>query len=487
VLSAAALVAGLGVPHSSPGRSQPAAAPAAEHRAWAGHAGPCGGASALETVAGIVCVHGDDEAFERRSIYAEGHNAGATGRLRIPCGGHGRFGNRIAVYYAYIAGHPNRVANVRGLIRRAIEEANYIVYRSARQTHGRRWLRVLTTRQCRPIVHSLRLPRAAANSFGRTIDAASAAGLHATNRKYVLFVDSAAMCGVATLVYDGRPGRDNANNSGPSWARVDRGCWSGPTAAHEIFHMLGSVQRGAPHFDDTGHCTDDRDLMCYQSEGGRRVYIRCSRAVGDHRLDCGKDDYFNTSPRPDSFLARHWNTARSSFLYYGGPAMPNLPRRVPAPSVTMTSLTTARVQWSAPAYSRVTQYELMRNGVVVWHGTAANSSDTGASPGGVYQVRAVNEAGAGAWSASVRAVLPAPPAPDTVTRTSTSSVSWTADAVLVQSFELYGVLDDGSVQFISSWPATAREATDYTLWPTWNEYRVCAYNVSGSACTDATT
>jgi hypothetical protein len=136
----------------------------------------------------------------------------------------------------------------------------------------------------------------------------------------VLFVDDDALCGIATLLYDDRPTADNANNGGPSWARVDRGCWSALPTVHEIFHMLGAVESRAPHYDNTGHCTDDHDVMCYQSAGGKQVRIRCAKSLGELRLDCGKDDYFNISPRPKSYLGTHWDTAHSSFLYGGGPA-----------------------------------------------------------------------------------------------------------------------------------------------------------------------
>jgi hypothetical protein len=447
---------------------------------------PCGDEAALRTVVGIVCVHGDDPAF-RTTAVATTRSGGGAYRLPIPCHGDGRSGNRLAVYYAYIAGHPNRIVTARAQIRAAIERANYLVYRSARQMHGGRWLRVLTRATCRPIVRALRLPRAAADSFGATVEAAQTAGLRAANRKYVLFVDTDNLCGVATLRYDDRRGPENANNAGPSWARVDRVCWDGPAVTHEIFHMLGAVQTTAPHFDDTGHCTDDRDLMCYQNKGGKRVRIRCTALIDDDRLDCAKDDYFNIAPRSGSYLALHWNTARSSFLYGGGPAQPVPPGAIPAIDSVMVTLATARVRWSAPVGSRVTSYDVTKNGSIVWHGTATEWEDPNAlAVPGTYRVRAVNAAAAGPWSATVTAALPAPPAPDTVTATSATSVSWTADSSLVSTFRVYGVSDDGTEHYVGSWPATARSATDPTdgFLRTWQRYRVCAYNATAMACRD---
>lgn len=449
-------------------------------------AGPCGPAVEVHTAAGIECVHGDDPEFHTAATEV---SAAGISRLAIPCRGDGRSGNRIALYYAYVAGHANRITAVRGAIRAAIEEANDVVFRSAQQTGGKRWLRVLTDASCRPIVRVLRLSPTAARSFGATITAATAAGLNSAHRKYVLFVDANDLCGIATLRYDAQPSRMNVNNIGPSWARVDRGCWAGLATAHEIFHTLGAVQTEAPHFDGTGHCTDDRDLMCYQNVGGKRVVIRCTAGADDGRLDCGKDDYFNTAPRAGTYLARHWNTAMSSFLYNGGPPRPALPGRVGSPIAPMITLDSAQLDWSAPANSRVTGYDVMKDGMVVWHGTARHWDDTSAAVGfGDYQIRAVNESGAGPWSTAIVAVLPAPPAPQDVIATSATAVAWTYGSELVAGFQLYGVSDDGSAHYISAWLPTARSAVDYT-WSrnrTWHKYRVCAVNVTGSACTDQT-
>jgi hypothetical protein len=61
--------------------------------------------------------------------------------------------------------------------------------------------------------------------------------------------------------------------------------------------------------------------MCYSGAAGTSVYTSsgCTTTLLDERLDCGKNDYFHTSPKSGSYLATHWNTARSSFLWGGGP------------------------------------------------------------------------------------------------------------------------------------------------------------------------
>jgi hypothetical protein len=69
--------------------------------------------------------------------------------------------------------------------------------------------------------------------------------LHRTDRKYLVWVDAAVgICGLGEVYGDSRPGPENRNNRGPSYARVDTPCWQ-YAELHEIFHNLGAVQRDA--------------------------------------------------------------------------------------------------------------------------------------------------------------------------------------------------------------------------------------------------
>lgn len=245
-----------------------------------------------------------------------------------PCRNDGTSGNRIAAYYVYAAGRPSHLDRYRTELVSYLEQADSITYLSAKATGGKRYLRLVTDRSCRPVVLPIKVPRSALASFAATMEYAQRHGLNRTDRKYVMFVDDKIICGLGTLTMDSRPGPENRNNTGPSWARVDRSCWSGANTAHEIFHMLGAVQPGAPHSDGTGHCTDEWDVMCYDA-GGKPPAVRCGLRRLDIILDCDGDDYFNVRPKKGGWLAAHWNTANSSFLYGGGPARPRLGNLVP--------------------------------------------------------------------------------------------------------------------------------------------------------------
>jgi hypothetical protein len=176
--------------------------------------------------------------------------------------------------------------------------------------------------------------------FNATISELKAQGYNRTDRIYLAFVDTTAAgtCGIGTLWSDDRPTSDNRNNAGPSYSRVDAGCWSGSVAAHELMHNLGGVQHSAPHASGGFHCIDEYDVMCYKdSSSSPAMRVDCAETWRNvTRFDCGHDDYFHTNPATGSYLASHWNSANNRFLVASadGPVDPGLPPPVPpAPSV----------------------------------------------------------------------------------------------------------------------------------------------------------
>jgi hypothetical protein len=163
--------------------------------------------------------------------------------------------------------------------------------------------------------------KALGTDFWATVDAVKARGYTSAARKYLMFADASRICGVGTVYADPSPTHNLNDGRYPSYARVDTPCWSGAhsTPAHELTHMLGGVQPNAPHATRLEHCWDESDLMCYDDGSGARMRKVCP-ASQEQLLDCDHDDYFDTDPPRGSFLARSWNTARSSFLDDTAPA-----------------------------------------------------------------------------------------------------------------------------------------------------------------------
>jgi hypothetical protein len=115
--------------------------------------------------------------------------------------------------------------------------------------------------------------------------------------------------------------RDGADAPGAA-----RGGWWPEGFLHEITHNLGAVQWGAPHSTQPaggnspqyGHCWQGADVMCYVEDAGAAHAMQqdCTPIAGTitQGYDCGRDDYFNPAPAPDSYLGTHWNTYDSVFM-----------------------------------------------------------------------------------------------------------------------------------------------------------------------------
>jgi hypothetical protein len=151
-----------------------------------------------------------------------------------------------------------------------------------------------------------------ASNFGTTENELTAQGYSRTDRKYMLFDDAAVYCGISNVQYDDQPGSSNVNNTGPEYARIDSGCWSGVIAAHELMHTIGGVQLTGPPSDANWHCNDGYDDMCDHS--GHAITLTCTNTAGDSWLDCNHDDYYSTNPAAGSYLVTQWNTANNQFL-----------------------------------------------------------------------------------------------------------------------------------------------------------------------------
>lgn len=463
--------------------------------------GGCGTGIQVDTETGTLCTHGDDTQFEAASgqgsdpidtmiAAAERASAGENLHADFPCRGDGTSGNRIQFVYAYRAGHEDRLRSVAGRLRNAIYGANAIVDASAAQRDHHRYLRALTNSHCVPKLSAVSLPATAESSFWHTITYLQTKyHLDAVDRKYVVFGDFTRFCGIGSIVDDDRPGIDNLNNRGPSYARVDLECWTAHVVAHEIFHMLGAVQLSAPHSDGTWHCTDTLDLMCYAA-GGKAMVKRCYAAIDYDRVDCGKNDYFNPDPAPRSYLATHWNSANNSFLYGGGPAYVPPPTVATHVQAVMTTATAARVSWAKP-FGTVAGYVVYRDGVRVYKGPARNWTDSQAVAGQTsYQVQAYSSGGRGAMSGAVRATLSKPGAPKSVAGawldSRTYQITWRTAAGVITGYRLYGVQASGLRSFALTTLSVGATSGLVTMSYHWDHYEVCAYNAAGETCVATT-
>jgi hypothetical protein len=288
------------------------------------------------------------------------------GTQGVACEADGRDGKRVQVLYLHEFGTPSRYTDFLGSIRTWAGGADQIFDESAGETGGSRHIRFVTTPQCRVDVDEVQVPSDALDTFAKSVQALQTLGYNRTDRKYLMFADTSVYCGIATYIADTRAGLGNRNNGGPSYGRIDSGCWSSVMAARELTQTLGAVLVNSPNASGAGGCLDEYDLLCGPDRSGKPVRDVCPKKHAN-RLDCGHDDYFSTNPKPGSYLATNWNIATSEFLLRGdgGDDIPDVPGAVEPTTTPPTSPDgAASVAASSPASAG-----------------AVSSSPTGTAPG----------------------------------------------------------------------------------------------------------
>lgn len=289
----------------------------------------------------------------------------AQARTAAPvCQGNGVNGPRIQLIYMYVEGQPDRTSLIVPRIINEFAPRMEGVYRETSKLQGREIGMRLHMPGCKLAVDTVMIdadngaPDETGAMLTRITETLANAGYDSTDRKYILWFDGGnqGACGVAPAEMILIPGGDNPTPANPNnigfqsvlretavifrygtprlGGPVDdvSGCWGrGGTGArteiHELTHLLGAVQLGAPNSNGAGHCTDDHDIMCY-SEQGVSTVPRCATVV--EQLDCGADDYFNARPNAGSYLSTHWNTANSRFLG-DSPVHDSVPAEIPRP------------------------------------------------------------------------------------------------------------------------------------------------------------
>lgn len=315
--------------------------------------GKCGNHFRLQVAAlDAVCTHGPDPAppgvdvtvaRSTEDLLAAGPitNASHTGSVR--CIGDGVSGQRVQAVYAVSSDRVDRFDQISSSIVAWAGQIDGVFSQSASESGGDRHVRFMMNPDCTLKVAKVVLSPTGDDSFANQLTELRQQGYDRSLTKYLIWTDATVYCGIAQVISDDSPGASNANNTNTEYARVDSGCWGRGdhlSEAHELMHSLGGVQASAPHATPNAHCTDESDTMCYSDAAGVTMTFPC--AVGHEWLfDCNNDDYFDTNPSAGTYLATHWNTARSPFLH--DPLESPLPTTTTTTTVPSTTTTTTAV------------------------------------------------------------------------------------------------------------------------------------------------
>ncbi len=317
--------------------------PASQHQRsiGTGKADTCGLAR-LTNLTDDLCTHGHDPWPQG---YADGQQVSPVQQPQLAspttvetptllsatagvCDGDGSTGPRVQLLYVHAADVPSRYAEFLFSFQTWAAEMDDIFAQSAAKTGGTRHVRFVHDAVCQPVISEVTVSPAGDDTIGNTAAELSALGYTATDRKYVVFIDTDGFCGVGGILADDQPGPYNANNLVSGFAQVSNSCWGGWAAAHELMHTLGGVQFSAPHSSGGYHCTDTYDVMCYSDYPHYpEMQLLCPDDI--NLFDCNNDDYYSTNPAPGSYLDTHWNAADSAFLI-GGVTLPSADTSPPA-------------------------------------------------------------------------------------------------------------------------------------------------------------
>lgn len=287
----------------------------------------------LRTRERSLCTHGPDPApsgVDPRISVAPLSLYAPASVSAIQCDGDGTAGYRTQVMYVHGTDTVDRYNQYAASIQTWAAGADVIYRDSAGETGGYRRLRFVHDSNCSIIVLDVTISATGSIDFNTMVNRLSALGYNRSDRKYMIFMDVNLYCGIGSLWGSTTSAQSNSNNSGPSYARADSGCWTDQVIAHESMHNMGAVQHNAPHStylqnqssSNTWHCSDEYDRMCYSDAAGVVMdFSACSSSAHDRLFDCHHDDYYSTNPAPGSYLATFWNTANNRFLISAPPLL----------------------------------------------------------------------------------------------------------------------------------------------------------------------
>lgn len=224
--------------------------------------------------------------------------------------------------YAYVAGAPDRSAQLAPELRRMVAEANGLLYQEGAELGAPVEYRFLCDAdgRVRISVVPLPFPRGEAR-YVETAAFLHAAGYANPHAKYWLFIDDKTSCGCGGIAFAPlEPTRSplNAANGGAIFGANYgyTGSFGTLVHMHENGHNLGAVNSGAPDQSGGAHCNDGQDIMCYADGGWNSSYRGdvCARM----RFDCDHDTYFHPDPPAGSYVARRWQLGAPIVRYVQG-------------------------------------------------------------------------------------------------------------------------------------------------------------------------
>lgn len=252
-----------------------------------------------------------------------------------PCVGTGTDGARVQLIYVYPAGGTNRLSSLRPGFSSIAKRMNQVFFASGHESGNGHQLRYATSSgadgcalriAAEPIAGSeldnhtyikFKLRERGYRGTPQTYTDPSSGATYTTykDRKYMIWIDRevAGKCGLGEIRVDDSAAQTNINNHVVSYSYAWKGCWN-YAEPHEVMHMLGGVQPGAPYSTAGYHCRDERDVMCYKDAAGVNMITPCTRAVDFWRFDCRHDTYYRGNSPSTGYLSNHWNTANSRFI-----------------------------------------------------------------------------------------------------------------------------------------------------------------------------
>lgn len=225
---------------------------------------------------------------------------------------------RTVILYTYLSGNTNNVSNSRAAIRDVMKRSNHVLNEESLASSSSSPKMADYEVQCTSGEITVSAFASTARGMARVYDSAKAAGFNRSTEKYLIFADFTdpnGGCGYGELYMDSTKSTSNPNN-GRSYGVVYKPCWTDLTPMHELAHMMGAAQNGAPFNSGAGHCNDGLDVLCY-ADGGSKSNYKATYCTGSLKFDCGKDTYFDTLPESGEWLATNWNLGWTGnrFLY----------------------------------------------------------------------------------------------------------------------------------------------------------------------------